>query len=120
MLASAHSVLKETDCMKEALPVYSTDIVSQAAYREEERTYGTFLDLRLSSVFQPIFSLAHKRIVGYEALVRAENIQGQPVRPDLLFQRGDDLAGTVFLDRLCRHVHIGNFQAFPDNDKVGS
>lgn len=102
--------------MKEALPVYSADIVAQAAHHEGEKAYGFFQGLRLSSVFQPIFSLAHKRIVGYEALVRAVNIQGKPVRPDLLFQRGDDLAGTVFLDRLCRHLHLENFQTFPNDD----
>ncbi len=99
-----------------ALPIFDTSFVRQATLRENSRTFGIYKDLRLASVFQPIYSLAHKRIVGYEALVRAENPERQPVRPDLLFQQNKDLASTVFLDRLCRYIHIDNFKTLFNDD----
>lgn len=101
--------------MKNALPVFNADIVAESTCRRDNRTFGLFNDFRLSSAYQPIYSLAHKRIVGYEALLRAEDRDNQPVRPDLLFRREQDLSDVVFLDRLCRCIHIDNFREFPDD-----
>jgi EAL domain-containing protein (putative c-di-GMP-specific phosphodiesterase class I) len=92
----------------------STDIVEKSTFRHKGRTFGSFSDFQLTSAFQPIYSLAHKRIVGYEALVRAEDRNRQPVSPARLFHQDEDLSRAVFLDRLCRHVHIDNFQSFGD------
>jgi len=76
------------------------------------RAIGQFRGLRLQSAFQPIFSFAHPRPVGYEALARVRDPLGQPVSPAALFSRsrGDD-EGLVLLDRTCRAIHMRNFAA---------
>jgi len=64
--------------------------------------------MTLSSAFQPIYSFAHGRAVGFEALLRAQTAQGQPVSPLDIFALPDDEAELVYLDRLCRTLHLRN------------
>lgn len=78
---------------------------------------GHFGDVTLSSHFQPIFSLSHRRIVGHEALMRGSNPAGNPVPPlDLLSQANQDFSSLLHLDRLARAVHLHNFAAQPEAD----
>lgn len=72
-------------------------------------------DLILHSHFQPVYSLAHQRTVGYEALVRPFHADGKPVAPLALFPRSEPLEKTVFIDRLCRTLHVRNFSALADD-----
>lgn len=72
---------------------------------------GMFRDLALHSHFQPIISLAHRRIIGYEGLVRARGSDGQPVAPNILFDATGSDDDIVFLDRLARNIHVRNFLA---------
>ena len=68
--------------------------------------------LVLSSVFQPIFSLAPLQPLAFEALVRARSLHtGQAVSPDTLFSRPGTPAHGILLDRICRFIHMLNFQA---------
>lgn len=101
--------------MKKTSPVFSADIVMESTFHRGNRIFGRFNDTHLTSAYQPIYSLAHKRIVGYEALVRAEDSNQHPVSPGMLFRQDEDLSKAVFLDRLCRHVHIDNFRSFGDD-----
>jgi EAL domain-containing protein (putative c-di-GMP-specific phosphodiesterase class I) len=78
---------------------------------ENGRFSAEFGGLRLTSHFQPIFSVAHSRVVGYEALMRASDAQGSPVGPLQVFGRSTDFSTTLLLDRLSRTVHVRNFQA---------
>lgn len=66
-------------------------------------------DLVLSSAFQPVYSFPHGRPVGFEALIRASDAQGVPVAPIALFEQVQDFEEQVWLDRLCRLVHVHNF-----------
>ncbi len=66
-------------------------------------------ELRLSSHFQPIFSLAHRRPVGYEGLIRAADAQDTPVRPHELFSTAPHGEARIALDRQCRALHVRNF-----------
>ncbi len=71
--------------------------------------------LRLSSHFQPIFSLSHARVVGHEALMRAQGPHGRPVSPQEVLgncQTPDELA---WCDSLSRIVHLSNFVIEPAN-----
>ncbi len=68
-----------------------------------------FASHSLSSAFQPIFGLSHRRAVGFEALLRAE-MSGRPVSPLQVFDKTDG-SETVFLDRLSRAMHAFNFRA---------
>jgi len=89
--------------------------VRQFISREGDGLVGRFHSNVLSSAFQPIFSIAHKRIVGYEALLRGRNPQGTPVSPPEIFSSEKSEMGTVFLDRLCRYLHMGNFRRAGDD-----
>lgn len=70
----------------------------------------SYMGMSLKSAFQPIISLAHHRTVGYEALIRGSLPDGNPVFPPDIFSRAKAEADTVYLDRLCRALHINTFQ----------
>ena len=76
---------------------------------------GKFRDIRIDSGFQPIFSLAHRRAVGFEALLRPHAADGSPLSPLAVFDMAQSEEENVFLDRLCRIVHIRNFLAQSDD-----
>lgn len=61
------------------------------------------------SAFQPVISVAHQRVVGYEGLARATDHQGQMLPPTDLFDSARDLAALVAVDRVCREIHLANF-----------
>jgi EAL domain-containing protein (putative c-di-GMP-specific phosphodiesterase class I) len=64
-------------------------------------------DFELHSAFQPVISLTHHRIIGYEGLVRPFQ-HGEGTTPDRLFKT---LAANAFaseLDRTCRTLHLMN------------
>src|SRR5215471_3854652 len=73
--------------------------------------HGAREELRLSSHFQPIFSLAHRRPVGYEGLIRATDARGRIVRPYELFSTAPQGEARIRLDRQCRALHVHNFNA---------
>lgn len=98
----------------------SLDSVKQAMGIEAGRAYGYFNATRLDSAFQPIYSLPHRRIVGHEGLLRATNIEGKNIPPMQVFE-GDggsiSNAQSVFLDRLCRIIHLHNYQVEQTNNQ---
>jgi EAL domain-containing protein (putative c-di-GMP-specific phosphodiesterase class I) len=67
-------------------------------------------EFRLWSHFQPIFSLAHRRPVGYEGLIRATDARGRNVRPYELFSKAPQGEARIRLDRQCRALHVRNFK----------
>ena len=73
-----------------------------------------FRGLTLRTALQPIYSVAHKRIVGYEALIRGFDRNNAPVPPLQLFQLPTSDMENLVLDRLCRILHIHNYQDSKD------
>lgn len=65
--------------------------------------------LHLHSAFQPIFSLCHARVVGYEGLLRAYTHQGADIPPYQVFANARSEPEIVHLDRLSRALHLRNF-----------
>ncbi|KVM79511.1 EAL domain-containing protein [Burkholderia ubonensis] len=65
----------------------------------------------LRSVFQPVLSITHKRVVGYEALLRAADANGETLSPGVLFDKAHGDADALLLDRLARCLHTANFVA---------
>ena len=84
------------------------DRIEKFACEEAGGISGWFGGIRIGSAFQPIYSLAHRRSVGYEALLRPYRDGGQ-ISPLTLFGMVQDDAESVFLDRLCRLVHVRSF-----------
>ncbi|MCC6209253.1 MAG: EAL domain-containing protein [Gammaproteobacteria bacterium] len=83
--------------------------MDSAIYQDTDRAYAMFNGLRLDSHFQPIFSLAHQRVIGFEALMRATDSDGRPHGPHEVFANTRSYTDTVLLDRLCRATHLYNF-----------
>jgi len=62
--------------------------------------------LSLGSHFQPIFSVAHGRAVGYEGLIRAWHDDGRLESPATLLAMPSDGKACLELDRSCRPLHV--------------
>ncbi|RAR56228.1 diguanylate phosphodiesterase [Paraburkholderia unamae] len=62
----------------------------------------------LDSAFQPVLSITHQRVVGYEALLRVTDATGHAVAPPDLFASADG-AEAQQLDELARCLHLANF-----------
>ena len=69
---------------------------------------------RLHTALQPIYSLAHQRIVGHEALVRVFDSLDNSVSPASIFARETSDSDMIQLDRLCRWLHLQNFKLIKD------
>lgn len=63
-----------------------------------------------SSVYQPILSPTHQKLVGYEALVRVHQ-NGEAVSPLALFEQAEAHGQTPALDRHLLQLHLDNFAA---------
>ena len=96
-----------------SLDIHSIDQTTRAIAPGEWS--ASFMNMRLRTAFQPIFSLSHKRIVGYEALVRPFTTEGQSLSPGQLFQHPRNEQENIQLDRACRFLHMKNFQGLPDD-----
>jgi len=74
------------------------------------QTIGKIAGLTVRSHFQPIFSVAHSRTVGFEGLMRPSDPDGNPVAPLDALAMGRDFSHILTLDRLASAVHVHNFQ----------
>jgi EAL domain-containing protein (putative c-di-GMP-specific phosphodiesterase class I) len=70
-----------------------------------------FNSLDLSSRFQPIFGVAERRAIGYEALLTARDPQGLAVSPAELFGQARARGESAHLDWVARALHLRNFHA---------
>ncbi|WP_330870606.1 EAL domain-containing protein, partial [Paraburkholderia sp.] len=77
--------------------------------RGESGWTGTWRALTLHSVFQPVLSVTHQCVVGYEGLLRAFDPVGLPVSPEVLFSGTRSAADARELDRIARCLHVANF-----------
>lgn len=71
---------------------------------------GLLCDLRLSSHFQPIYSLSHARVIGHEALMRAHDAQGRYMPPQHVLGACGTPEELAWCDSLARVVHLHNFR----------
>lgn len=74
-----------------------------------ERALARFDGLRLSSVFQPLYDLQRRVVIGHEALLRATAPDGRAVGPEAVFSLPAAGSDIVHLDRLVRTLHALNF-----------
>jgi EAL domain-containing protein (putative c-di-GMP-specific phosphodiesterase class I) len=76
---------------------------------------GPRREFRLATHFQPIFSLAHRRSVGYEALIRGTDSNGRTYLPAELLAQAPAGVARMQLDRQCRALHVHNFRRLRDD-----
>lgn len=67
---------------------------------------------RFSSVYQPILSPTHQKLVGYEALMRASR-DGEALSPVEIFTQATECGQSAELDRYLLHLHLDNFPIGP-------
>ncbi|MCX4188877.1 EAL domain-containing protein [Methylophaga sp. OBS3] len=101
-----------------------TAIASQAAMPEalsnalnNATVSADYRQLTLHSHFQPIFSISHRRPVGYEGLIRCKNKQGENLSPVEVLRIPQNSHDNLALDRLCRRLHMHNFSR-QDSDEA--
>ncbi len=72
---------------------------------------GYFGPLRLTSVFQPLVAIASSGhlVVGHQAYARALGANHAALPVPEVFASAREAAAIVYLDRLCRTVHMLNF-----------
>ncbi|HEX4985549.1 MAG TPA: EAL domain-containing protein [Burkholderiales bacterium] len=88
---------------------YSLEFIQDMLSEESGRTSAWFNDLELRSVFQPAFSLSHRRAVGFKAAIRSFSSRGNPVAHQELFGPVHNFAETSMLDMLCTTLHVRNY-----------
>ncbi len=71
--------------------------------------------LSLSSSFQPIVGVAEQRVIGYEGLVRANDVSGRRVTPPMVFEAAVEESEKLYLDWLLRALHMRNLRTLGDN-----
>ncbi len=89
-------------------PQYVT-LASTLGYVSGNR-FAPHADCKIISALQPIYSIAHRRIVGLEGLARGISAKGHPISPLQLFAE-KSAQEIIALDRVCQLVHVENFSA---------
>lgn len=78
-------------------------------FHQISASQGKSSEMRIHSHFQPIVSLTHRRVVGYEALLRAMNADEQPCSPLEAFNWALLDNRVQQFDRECIASHLLNF-----------
>ena len=86
-----------------------TDLLRNEGTGSQQRWFAYYRGLKLFSHFQPIYSYALHRQVGFEALVRATDENNNIILPNKIF-RGGTINEMLAIDRICRCLHLANFQ----------
>ncbi|GAB3627035.1 diguanylate phosphodiesterase [Pandoraea terrae] len=74
-------------------------------------------DYSVFSVFQPVFSVSHRRAIGYHASLRARDVQDRHVPSHEVFTQAAQRGDLLELGRLAESLHLGNFHAFASHDE---
>jgi EAL domain-containing protein (putative c-di-GMP-specific phosphodiesterase class I) len=106
--ATEHSRISHALAMASKRAMTLADILPLLA-RDDMGWHIDYRGVRLRSAFQPVVSVTHKRVVGFEALLRATNAAGEAIAPDTLFARAPAKTIALALERLTRCVHFANF-----------
>ncbi|SFR49981.1 EAL domain-containing protein [Thiomicrospira sp. ALE5] len=65
---------------------------------------------KINSHYQPIVSLAHRRVVGFEALLRAQSDHGEACSPLMAFEEASKSNSIARFDRHCLINHVTEFK----------
>lgn len=98
----------------ETLTDPEVDLISPMLHRDGDSWTAGFRGLTLRTALQPIYSISHKRTIGYEALIRAQDPDHSNVLPIHLFELPSSDAENLLLDRLCRYLHMQNYSGIED------
>lgn len=74
-------------------------------------------DYTVFSAFMPIMSVAHRRAVGYQALLHAHDAHGGALAPHIVFNHAARLGDLLELGRLMQSLHLANFCALAGSEE---
>jgi EAL domain-containing protein (putative c-di-GMP-specific phosphodiesterase class I) len=94
---------------------YDLSYFNALTVQEKIKPQLLYNNLKLSTALQPIYSLAHKRVVGYEALLRVKDKKNNSISPQTLFEGNKKTEDIIHLDRFSRYIHVQNFLKIKDN-----
>jgi len=77
--------------------------------KKENAVTASFRNFILTSAFQSIISVPHRRVVGYEGLIRPFDKSNSACSVEALFISPKSSAEFLSLDRTCRSLHVKNF-----------
>ncbi|MCG3186575.1 MAG: putative EAL-domain containing protein YkuI [Rhodocyclaceae bacterium] len=77
--------------------------------RGQQGYWARYKGLKLTSHFQPIYSLSHCRPIGHEGLLRAFDGNGLALSPASVIGSTENSGELQYLDRLCRFLHVANY-----------
>ena len=78
---------------------------------EGDAFVADYAGLKIASAFQPLLSMTHSRVVGFEALARPYDNAGNAITPTRLFSDEFSALDLIRLDQLAREAHVMNFGA---------
>jgi len=93
----------------------ATEAASDIDVFQVDADAGSPREYRLTTHFQPIFSLAHRSPVGYEALIRGTDRDGKVYLPAELLAQAPAGVARMQLDRQCRALHVRSFRRLRDD-----
>lgn len=85
------------------------DMLLSMMERDGNSWFANYRGIEIRSAFQPVLSVAHAKVIGFEALMRARTPKGEALPPPLVFSLARRHDEAVLLDRLSRAVHVANF-----------
>ncbi|MBF0163924.1 MAG: EAL domain-containing protein [Magnetococcales bacterium] len=85
------------------------DHATRRPFGPRDHAVERFLGHTLSSTFQPIFGLAHRGVVGHEALLRVHDESGRSISPLAFFHSEGHAKNLLYTDWLSRCLHLRNF-----------
>lgn len=88
---------------------YSLDFIKSMITDEVGKVTGWYKNLVLATLYQPVFSLPHRRPIGVDVILRATDSAGNQTSSGELFADLTNFSETSLLDRLSIAVHLQNF-----------
>src|SRR5258706_14983678 len=101
--------MNTSNTQQASVPEATLQSISNLLKSDGNQAIGHFAGLAIRSHFQPIFSVAHSRSVGFEAFMRPTDTGGHPVSPLDAFKMSPDFSHALTVDRLASSVHVHNF-----------
>ncbi|MCH2108043.1 MAG: EAL domain-containing protein [Polyangiaceae bacterium] len=87
-----------------------------ASVEESDQPYTVErVGIALHSVFQPIASISHAKVIGHEALLRGKDSDGQTLSPGQIFPQLVAAATAQEVNATCTKLHLASF-AHQDRD----
>ncbi|RKP50274.1 EAL domain-containing protein [Pararobbsia silviterrae] len=92
---------------RRAIP--TLEVLLSMMERDGNSWFANYRGIEIRSAFQPVLSVSHAKVIGFEALMRARTPKGEALPPPLVFSLARRHDEAVLLDRLSRAVHVANF-----------